>query len=343
MFTLSQGIDAGKVLLVILFHIFLALTVVSWIYTCAVDPGVPPETWQQQMAAQAAAGEAVQVCRRSGLYKPPRAHFDSVTERLTLNMDHFCPWVVNTVGFYNRKFFMLFLIYTNMTVTISLLGVSIQMPDLFPWASSDEAVSRWFPAIANQIFLIGSIVLNLILLGLLVPFMSVHLKMAFMNETTIEGSRYPKYNVGPFKNLAQVFGRNKWLWLCPIYGQGPDGDGVHWPVNDGGRVFDGTSSHAPAATLGSLDSPRSDNECQPNSPHNTEMGRTDDCEAALPTQASGHGVPVGAGPSMFQFVAASKHGGANREDNGKAALNEGRCKEPTQSLSIKTGSTTLSS
>eukprot|EP00966_Prymnesium_polylepis_P064774 1502520-Prymnesium_polylepis.1 len=45
------------------------------------------------MAAQAAAGEPVQVCRRSGLYKPPRSHFDSVTQRLTLNMDHFCPWV----------------------------------------------------------------------------------------------------------------------------------------------------------------------------------------------------------------------------------------------------------
>ena len=43
-------------------------------------------------------------------------HYCSVTGRLTLNMDHFCPWVVNTVGFYNRKFFVLF----HACATISL-------------------------------------------------------------------------------------------------------------------------------------------------------------------------------------------------------------------------------
>ena len=93
LFTLDRGSDGGRTTLVVIFHIFLGLTIWAWCFTCFVDPGVPPETWQRQMAARAAKGEPVQVCRRSGLYKPPRSHFDSVTQRLTLNMDHFCPWV----------------------------------------------------------------------------------------------------------------------------------------------------------------------------------------------------------------------------------------------------------
>lgn len=46
------------------------------------------------------------------------------------------------------------------------------------------------------------------------------------------GSRYTKYNVGPSSNLAQIFGRNRLLWWLPVYGAGPDGDGLHWPTNE---------------------------------------------------------------------------------------------------------------
>ena len=84
---------AANIVLVIIFHILLGLLVCSWIYTSCTDPGVPPERWQRAQHAP-----DTRVCRKSGLYKPPRSHYCSITGRLTLNMDHFCPWVVNTVG-----------------------------------------------------------------------------------------------------------------------------------------------------------------------------------------------------------------------------------------------------
>ena len=119
--------SAGCVFAILLFHVLLSLLVLAWAHTCFTDPGVPPERWQRRMAALAAGGqEDLKVCRRSGLYKPARSHFCSVTRRLTLNMDHFCPWVVNTVGFYNRKFFLLFLFYACVTIAYSVLCIAAQ-------------------------------------------------------------------------------------------------------------------------------------------------------------------------------------------------------------------------
>jgi len=50
-------------------------------------------------------------CNRTGLPKPPRSHFDHVTNRLVLNMDHYCPWMFNTIGYFNYRYFVNFLIY----------------------------------------------------------------------------------------------------------------------------------------------------------------------------------------------------------------------------------------
>ena len=237
-FGISFRNDAGSITAAVLFHIALAFTILSWVYTCCTDPGVAPEAWQRQMAQEVANGRDVPVCRRSGLYKPPRSHFDSVTERLTLNMDHFCPWVVNTVGFYNRKFFMLFLIYANLTLFIALVILAAYLPTLWPWLMDEQSGGaapngRFFPGIVNILILLAALGVDaLMLFGILGPFMLFHLQMAARNESTIEGHTNPHYDVGRMDNLRSVFGREMWTWPIPLYLRGPQGDGLHWPRSD---------------------------------------------------------------------------------------------------------------
>ena len=48
-------------------------------------------------------------CRHSSRPKPPRAHYDHVTKSLVLNMDHYCPWMFNCVGYFNYRYFFNFL------------------------------------------------------------------------------------------------------------------------------------------------------------------------------------------------------------------------------------------
>eukprot|EP00550_Attheya_septentrionalis_P010356 CAMPEP_0198281512 /NCGR_PEP_ID=MMETSP1449-20131203/1429_1 /TAXON_ID=420275 /ORGANISM="Attheya septentrionalis, Strain CCMP2084" /LENGTH=495 /DNA_ID=CAMNT_0043977309 /DNA_START=226 /DNA_END=1713 /DNA_ORIENTATION=+ len=50
-------------------------------------------------------------CPYSKQPKPPRAHYDHVTKILVLNMDHYCPWMFNTVGYFNYRYFVNFLLY----------------------------------------------------------------------------------------------------------------------------------------------------------------------------------------------------------------------------------------
>jgi palmitoyltransferase len=64
-------------------------------------------------------------CRYSKQPKPPRSHYDHVTKSLVLNMDHYCPWMFNVVGYFNYRYFFNFLWF----VTIALFyGMGICYP-----------------------------------------------------------------------------------------------------------------------------------------------------------------------------------------------------------------------
>ncbi|XP_016137337.1 probable palmitoyltransferase ZDHHC20, partial [Sinocyclocheilus grahami] len=58
------------------------------------------------------AARAIRFCHHCQLIKPDCCHHCSVCQMCVLKMDHHCPWLNNCIGFYNYKFFMLFLLYS---------------------------------------------------------------------------------------------------------------------------------------------------------------------------------------------------------------------------------------
>ena len=79
-------------------------------------------------------------CKMCNVWKPDRTHHCSICNRCILNMDHHCPWINNCVGFYNRKFFMLFVIYVWTCLFIiavsSLLFLVFTFTKIFRLSSS---------------------------------------------------------------------------------------------------------------------------------------------------------------------------------------------------------------
>lgn len=82
------------ILLNVMFHYYMA---------CSTDPGQPPrsETYN-----------AVSICKKCLIPKPPRTHHCSICNKCILLYDHHCPWMNRCIGHKNRRYFFLFMAYT---------------------------------------------------------------------------------------------------------------------------------------------------------------------------------------------------------------------------------------
>ena len=147
----------------------------------------------------------------------------SLSHSLSLSLGR---WVVNTVGFYNRKFFVLFLFYTCcaccwVIVTSLPTLMALRKPGAMRLLERQLGPNRFMVCTMST-------VLDCALIVMLSCFMPFHVRMVLLNETTIEGPS-PEFHAGMRRNWMQVMGKDPYTWMLPVYGGGPDGDGVHWP------------------------------------------------------------------------------------------------------------------
>ncbi|XP_071899043.1 palmitoyltransferase ZDHHC15 isoform X8 [Anas platyrhynchos] len=176
----------------------------------------------------AARQKGIRFCDRCQLIKPDRCHHCSVCAICVLKMDHHCPWVNNCIGFSNYKFFLLFLAY-------SLLYCLYIAATVFKYF-----IKYWTGELTNGrskfhvLFLLFVAVMFFVSLMFLFGY---HCWLVSRNRSTLEAFSAPVFQNGPdkngfnlgfVKNLQQVFGEEKKLWLLPIASS--QGDGHFFPM-----------------------------------------------------------------------------------------------------------------
>ncbi|CAC5426412.1 Coiled-coil domain-containing protein 186,Palmitoyltransferase ZDHHC16,Palmitoyltransferase ZDHHC16A [Mytilus coruscus] len=82
-------------------HWLLVNVVFNYVMAAFTNPGNPPYE----------VPETVSICKKCISPKPPRTHHCSICNKCVLKMDHHCPWINNCVGFYNHRYFFLFIVY----------------------------------------------------------------------------------------------------------------------------------------------------------------------------------------------------------------------------------------
>uniref|UniRef100_A0A8C5WWB9 Palmitoyltransferase n=1 Tax=Laticauda laticaudata TaxID=8630 RepID=A0A8C5WWB9_LATLA len=189
---------------------------------------------------------AIRFCDRCQLIKPDRCHHCSVCAVCVLKMDHHCPWVNNCIGFSNYKFFLLFLAYSLLYCTFIAMTV-------FKYFIKFWTVNLQIKDTFHVLFLLFVAVMFLVSLLFLFGY---HCWLISQNRSTLEAFSAPVFSSGPDKNgfnlgfarnLQQVFGEEKRLWLFPVKSRAHS-----WPLGECTHDMLSKCCRCPLAQMASL-------------------------------------------------------------------------------------------
>jgi len=241
--SLFKEYEIGLALIyLILFHLCFIMCQVSYFKCTFTDPGgIPegfPETFENKIESvdgdvESATSTLIietnkkgerRQCDKCSKVKPDRSHHCSSCKRCVLKMDHHCPWVNNCVGFYNYKYFLLFLTWIVMTCFIVVITY---LPEIIQYFNKGKSLDIF----EVSLFIIG------VVFGIgLSLFAGTHYVYVFNNQTTIEvmeknsNKKTNVYHLGTaHANFTQIFGKNPYLWFVPVFTS--VGNGLWFPQN----------------------------------------------------------------------------------------------------------------
>merc|ERR1711912_222732 len=224
------------VICLVIHHILIFFLPWSFAMSITVDPGRVPEWYarlEMERQGMHVPSKIMMIddqeykkldgsgrwCRKCVKVKPDRCHHCRVCQRCVLKMDHHCPWINNCVGYYNYKYFYLFIVYALLILfwvsATSFLNflVSIASDDVLDvWSSSFMIVFCWLYCTLFGVALGG--------------FVTFHTYLLVQNFTTIElvekkgsparGKSYVHpWDLGARTNVEECLGKSIWLWMIP--------------------------------------------------------------------------------------------------------------------------------
>jgi len=207
------------------FHLVTALSIISYYRGVTTDPGLIPEGPEFEKANEEfSKAQGLRWCNREKKFKPERTHFCSAMGRNVLKMDHYCPWLANCVGYFNYKFFLLFIVYAS----IACGWTTISVAQLLAKSSAGFLPKSATLSAAQIFFLTEGLCISSLVSLILTPFTGFHLYLLSQNKTTLEycekANSKTSYDFGPLHNIASAIGWNPILWFLPI--QTAPGDGL---------------------------------------------------------------------------------------------------------------------
>ena len=234
-YALSGEFNVIKIISIPFFYFCFAMTLFNHTKSMIVSPGKVESNYEYEIESNKNVSTPSKsdelFCKKCNHSRPKRSHHCKVCNRCILKMDHHCPWVANCVGFYNQKFFYLFLLYATLGDFIACVCLAPQLFDIDSKFNSKTNMTT--SELLDPIIIVISVLMAFAMTLSLGFLFSAQTYLIMNNLTTIENHVYknkkdnPYYTDDIWFNMSIVLGMNSKLeWILPEFTSNPYNNGV---------------------------------------------------------------------------------------------------------------------